>query len=129
MSGGRARSVTLSPCSSMSMAARYHGRTPPVLTPAPFGARARSNASFGNVTEVVLSIAALHKGLLTVVANSLIGSILSNLLLVMGEAGGGGPVSRTLLPATARAAPTVLATPRAALGVCCAQAAVLLWAA
>jgi Ca2+:H+ antiporter len=34
--------------------------------------------------QVVLSIAALHKGLLTVVANSLVGSILSNLLLVMG---------------------------------------------
>ncbi|KAF5842439.1 cation exchanger 1 [Dunaliella salina] len=42
------------------------------------------NATFGNVTEVVLSIAALHKGLLSVVANSLVGSILSNLLLVMG---------------------------------------------
>jgi len=34
--------------------------------------------------QVVLSIAALHKGLLSVVANSLVGSILSNLLLVMG---------------------------------------------
>lgn len=35
--------------------------------------------------QVVLSIAALHKGLLSVVANSLVGSILSNLLLVMGK--------------------------------------------
>jgi len=37
--------------------------------------------------QVVLSVAALHKGLLSVVANSLVGSILSNLLLVMGECG------------------------------------------
>lgn len=42
------------------------------------------NATFGNVVELVLSLAALSKGLYTVVAMSLIGSILSNLLLVMG---------------------------------------------
>lgn len=36
----------------------------------------------------ILSIAALQKGLYTVVATSLIGSILSNLLLVLGEWGG-----------------------------------------
>ena len=39
---------------------------------------------FGNVVEMILSIAALQKGLYTVVATSLIGSILSNLLLVLG---------------------------------------------
>lgn len=42
------------------------------------------NATFGNVVEVILSIAALEKGLYTVVAASLVGSILSNLLLVLG---------------------------------------------
>ena len=42
------------------------------------------NATFGNVVELILSIAALTKGLYTVVAMSLIGSVLSNLLLVMG---------------------------------------------
>ncbi|KAK9852807.1 hypothetical protein WJX84_009290 [Apatococcus fuscideae] len=42
------------------------------------------NATFGNVVEAILSIAALMKGLYTVVATSLIGSILSNLLLVLG---------------------------------------------
>ena len=42
------------------------------------------NATFGNVVELVLSLAALSKGLYTVVAMSLIGSILSNLLLVLG---------------------------------------------
>ena len=39
----------------------------------------------GNVVEMILSIAALLKGLYSVVAASLIGSILSNLLLVLGE--------------------------------------------
>ena len=43
------------------------------------------NATFGNVVELILSVAALTKGLYTVVAMSLIGSILSNLLLVMGK--------------------------------------------
>ncbi len=43
------------------------------------------NATFGNVVELILSIAALAKGLFVVVAYSLIGSVLSNLLLVLGE--------------------------------------------
>lgn len=42
------------------------------------------NATFGNVTEIILSVAALTKGLYLVVATSLLGSILSNLLLVLG---------------------------------------------
>lgn len=42
------------------------------------------NATFGNVTELILSIAALTKGLNVVVAMSLIGSVLSNMLLVLG---------------------------------------------
>ena len=44
----------------------------------------RQNATFGNVVELILSIAALTKGLTTVVAMSLLGSVLSNLLLVLG---------------------------------------------
>lgn len=47
------------------------------------------NATFGNVVELLLSIAALSKGLYSVVAMSLIGSILSNLLLVLGMSVGG----------------------------------------
>ena len=43
------------------------------------------NATFGNVVELILSIVALTKGLYTVVASSLVGSILSNLLLVLGK--------------------------------------------
>jgi len=42
------------------------------------------NATFGNVVEIILSIAALMNGLYEVVAYSLLGSILSNLLLVLG---------------------------------------------
>lgn len=42
------------------------------------------NATFGNVVEMILSIAALREGLFTIVATSLLGSILSNLLLVLG---------------------------------------------
>lgn len=42
------------------------------------------NATFGNAVELILSIAALQKGLISVVQGSLLGSILSNLLLVMG---------------------------------------------
>uniref|UniRef100_A0A061RX77 Vacuolar cation/proton exchanger n=1 Tax=Tetraselmis sp. GSL018 TaxID=582737 RepID=A0A061RX77_9CHLO len=42
------------------------------------------NATFGNVVELILSIAALQKDLFYVVATSLMGSVLSNLLLVLG---------------------------------------------
>lgn len=42
------------------------------------------NATFGNVVELILSLAALQKGLYDVVSMSLIGSVLSNLLLVLG---------------------------------------------
>ncbi|KAI7838604.1 hypothetical protein COHA_007612 [Chlorella ohadii] len=42
------------------------------------------NATFGNVVELLLAIAALHHELYSVVAATLLGSILSNLLLVMG---------------------------------------------
>jgi Ca2+:H+ antiporter len=42
------------------------------------------NATFGNVTEVIIALFALRKGKITVVKCSLLGSILSNLLLVLG---------------------------------------------
>lgn len=42
------------------------------------------NASFGNAVEMLLSAFALRKGLVTVVQGSLLGSVLSNLLLVLG---------------------------------------------
>lgn len=42
------------------------------------------NATFGNATELIISLSALNKGLYRVIQLSLLGSILSNLLLVMG---------------------------------------------
>jgi Ca2+:H+ antiporter len=42
------------------------------------------NASFGNATEVIVSVAGLRAGLLRVVQLSLLGSVLSNMLLVLG---------------------------------------------
>mmetsp|Transcript_25278 Transcript_25278/g.83029 ORF Transcript_25278/g.83029 Transcript_25278/m.83029 type:complete len:378 (-) Transcript_25278:48-1181(-) len=42
------------------------------------------NATFGNATEVIVSLFALNNGLLRVVQLSLLGSILSNMLLVLG---------------------------------------------
>lgn len=44
------------------------------------------NATFGNATELIVAITALSKGLLKLVQLSLVGSILSNLLLVLGTA-------------------------------------------
>jgi len=42
------------------------------------------NASFGNATELIVSIIALFNGEITITQTSLIGSMLSNLLLVLG---------------------------------------------
>lgn len=42
------------------------------------------NASFGNAVELIVAIIALVKDEVTIVQTSLIGSMLSNLLLVMG---------------------------------------------
>ena len=42
------------------------------------------NATFGNATELIVAITALYKGLFRLVQLSLLGSILSNLLLVLG---------------------------------------------
>ncbi|XP_059441084.1 vacuolar cation/proton exchanger 2-like isoform X1 [Corylus avellana] len=42
------------------------------------------NATFGNATELIISIYALKRGLIRVVQMSLLGSILSNMLLVLG---------------------------------------------
>ncbi|RWR95806.1 vacuolar cation/proton exchanger 3-like protein [Cinnamomum micranthum f. kanehirae] len=42
------------------------------------------NATFGNATEMIISIYALKRGMIRVVQQSLLGSILSNMLLVLG---------------------------------------------
>ncbi|EPS58692.1 hypothetical protein M569_16120, partial [Genlisea aurea] len=42
------------------------------------------NATFGNATEMIISMYALKNGMFRVVQQSLLGSILSNMLLVLG---------------------------------------------
>ena len=42
------------------------------------------NATFGNAVELIVSVVALRKGLIRLVQTSLLGSVLSNLLLVLG---------------------------------------------
>ncbi|KAG0497550.1 hypothetical protein HPP92_002241 [Vanilla planifolia] len=42
------------------------------------------NATFGNATEMIISVYALRNGMVRVVQQSLLGSILSNMLLVLG---------------------------------------------
>src|SRR5438067_9926512 len=49
-------------------------------------------ATFGNATELIIGILALSKGLVDVVSASIIGSILGNVLLVLGFAIGFGGV-------------------------------------
>jgi Ca2+:H+ antiporter len=48
------------------------------------GAGALLNASFGNAAELILALIALHKGLISVVKASIVGSIIGNVLLVVG---------------------------------------------
>ncbi|XP_047271451.1 vacuolar cation/proton exchanger 3 isoform X1 [Capsicum annuum] len=50
------------------------------------------NATFGNATELIISIYALRMGMIRVVQQSLLGSILSNTLLVLGCAFFGGGI-------------------------------------
>jgi Ca2+:H+ antiporter len=44
------------------------------------------NATFGNATELIISVFALKNGMLRIIQVSLLGSILSNMLLVLGSA-------------------------------------------
>jgi Ca2+:H+ antiporter len=44
------------------------------------------NATFGNATELIIALAALHAGLHDVVKASIVGSIVGNILLVLGAA-------------------------------------------
>ena len=55
------------------------------------------NATFGNAPELIIALIALNEGLTEVVRGSLTGSVVSNLLLVLGAslvAGGRGPLDR-----------------------------------
>ena len=55
------------------------------------------NATFGNAPELIIALIAVHEGLNEVVRGSLTGSVVSNLLLVLGAslvAGGRGQLDR-----------------------------------
>jgi len=59
------------------------------------------NASFGNAPELIIALLAVHAGLFDVVRGSITGSVVSNLLLVLGltmVAGAGAVDRRSLLP-------------------------------
>lgn len=56
------------------------------------------NASFGNAPELIIALLAVHDGLTDVVRGSLVGSVIGNLLLVLGFSlffGGKGELDRT----------------------------------
>eukprot|EP01124_Arcella_intermedia_P033641 TRINITY_DN8121_c0_g1_i4.p1 TRINITY_DN8121_c0_g1~~TRINITY_DN8121_c0_g1_i4.p1 ORF type:complete len:303 (+),score=54.86 TRINITY_DN8121_c0_g1_i4:172-1080(+) len=64
------------------------------------------NATFGNAVEIIISIIALKDGLIRVVQSSLVGSILSNLLLVLGMSFAAGGYYRKTLKFNQTAAQT-----------------------
>ncbi|KAG8463015.1 hypothetical protein KFE25_001788 [Diacronema lutheri] len=68
------------------------------------------NATFGNATELIVSVFALVKGLLDVVQVSLLGSIISNTLLVLGMACIAGGITKPVqkFNSTAASANTTL---------------------
>jgi Ca2+:H+ antiporter len=69
------------------------------------------NATFGNAAELIIALAALRQGLLPVVKASLTGSILGNLLLVLGASFLAGGLKRdiqTFNPTAARMQSTML---------------------
>lgn len=69
------------------------------------------NATFGNATELIVGLFALSAGLVDVVKASIVGSILGNLLFVLGLAvfvGGIGRARQTFGVTAARASATVL---------------------
>lgn len=84
------------------------------------------NASFGNAVEIIITISAIKRGLCRVVQAGLIGSVLSNLLLVLGMAflasgmlrseqafnkdGAGANTSCLLVAATGVGIPTLFAS-------------------
>ncbi len=69
------------------------------------------NATFGNATELIISILALQAGLQSVVKASLVGSIIGNILLVLGASmlvGGWGREKQTFNRTRASASTSML---------------------
>lgn len=76
------------------------------------------NATFGNATELIISIFALHAGLTEMVKASITGSIIGNLLLILGMAfffGGLGKDEQTFNTTAARTSASTLFLATAAI--------------
>jgi Ca2+:H+ antiporter len=74
-------------CAAMVPLAAWIGRaTEQLAERVGEGAGGLLNATLGNAAELILGVAALRRGLVDIVKASLIGSILGNLLLVLGAA-------------------------------------------
>src|SRR6202023_1141515 len=74
-------------CAAMVPLAAWIGRaTEQLAERVGEGAGGLLNATLGNAAELILGVAALRRGLVVIVKASLIGSILGNLLLVLGAA-------------------------------------------
>src|SRR2546428_8283204 len=62
------------------------------------------NATFGHATELIIALVALSSGLVAVVKASITGSIIGNILLVLGVrmfTAGGWPRTRSIRPSAA----------------------------
>lgn len=62
------------------------------------------NATFGNVVELIVALMALHRGEIRIVQTSMLGSILSNLILVLGCSFVAGGYNRSMQQFSATAA-------------------------
>ena len=80
------------------------------------------NATFGNAAELIIGLAALHAGLPDVVKASIAGSIVGNVLLVLGAAmlaGGLGRSEQHFNAAGARSQATMLVACGYYVGAAC----------
>jgi Ca2+:H+ antiporter len=97
--------VFLSACAAIIPLAGWMGRaTEHLAEHTGEGVGGLLNATFGNAAELIIALAALRQGLLSVVKASLTGSILGNLLLVLGAAFLGGGMRRDIQRFNATAA-------------------------
>ena len=82
--GGSALTFTLSLLALVPLAERLGWATEQLADHTGTVVGGLLNATFGNATELIVAVLAIHNGLLRVVQLSLLGSVLSNLLLVLG---------------------------------------------
>jgi Ca2+:H+ antiporter len=97
--------IFLSACAAIIPLAGWMGRaTEHLAEHTGEGVGGLLNATFGNAAELIIALAALRQGLLSVVKASLTGSILGNLLLVLGASFLAGGLKRDIQRFNATAA-------------------------